>query len=567
MDHSLRQRLFGVALAGALFLPLTSCEKPGGSEAPTTSASPSAPEATAPAAPKVAVAANGPEAARFNEVTAQLDPGGFSYAYFSTEKFLSNLSAQLDKVREFTKDSGNSGDESVAKGFDLAKRVIQGSGIEEISGVGSSAISVGSDGLRSKLFIHHESGRDKGVLWALVGPPAHPLVTLDLLPAQTAVAAFVDFDPPLLVKLIGDAIKASGEANAQQSFNQMMASISSATGMPADQALKTLVGPAGLILTLDPAKEVQYPLPTGAINFPAPTLALVLTSKDDHMFSQLEAMIMANPGSTKVDEPGLRIRSMAEMPLNPQLKVTPSVARWGDYLILASDAQLVRDIIAAKGKGLKSTPEFAKVTSGLPDKGNGFYYVSSTYTNATSKMMTQMFENNDALPPAQKSLLSNVFKQMAGVTTYSLSSRLENGWLLTSNQTRVGGAPDFAGLMFTAFMAGAAPGFEAAREKAKTAKASSNARQIAVACTAYASDHGGKFPNTLEELVPTYLPNAAALRSPFNAADPVGYNYTSGLTSSSPADATLLSDRFSEQSNHERVIVHVDGSVQTTKIP
>jgi type II secretory pathway pseudopilin PulG len=571
MDHSLRQRLLGVALAGALFLPLTSCDKPGTGEA-SSNPSPAAPgpaaESAAPAAARMAVTAGTPEAAGFNEVAAQLDPGGFSYLYFRTESFLSRLSAQLDKIREIALSGGSAPDqESVKKGFDLAKRLLEASGLEEISGVGSSGLSTGVNGIRNKVFIQHAPGHDKGVLWAFVGPARHPLETEDLLPARTALAFFNDINPPLLANLIGDAVKSSGEASAQESYNKMMASISSATGMPADQALKTLVGPAGLIMTLDPAHEVQYPLPTGAISFPAPGLAIVLHATDDHMFTQLETMIMANPSSTKVDEPGLRIRSMAEMPMTPQFKVTPSVARWGEYIILASDVQLVRDIVGAKGKGVATTEEFKKLADGLPTTGNGFYYASSAFSTTMGKLQAQIFANNDALPPQQKALFMSIFKQQAGASGLTISARLDNGWLMASNQIWSSGTPDLAGLFFSAMAASAMPAFETAREKAKTTQAESNARQVGIACLSYASDHNGKFPATLQELVPDFLPEQATLKSPFNATEAIGYEYTPGLTTSSPADATLLSDRFSEESIHERVVVHVDGSVQSTKVP
>jgi hypothetical protein len=234
---------------------------------------------------------------------------------------------------------------------------------------------------------------------------------------------------------------------------------------------------------------------------------------------------------------------------------------------VASDAQLVRDIVGAKGKGAASTPAFQKLTEGLPTKGSGFYYASSDFSTAMSKLQTQMFTSNDTFTPEQKQLFMNVFKQQAGASSFTVSSRLDNGWLLASNQAWAGAAPDFAGLFFSAMAASAAPAFETAREKAQTTRAETNARQIGIACISYASEHNGKFPATLQELVPDFLPEASTLKSPFNASEAVGYNYTPGLTTSSPADATLLSDRFSAQSVHQRVVVHVDGSVESTKVP
>src|SRR4051794_15112507 len=43
----------------------------------------------------------------FNEVAAQLDPGGSFYLYLSTQQWLSNLSGQLGQYREMLLNSAN----------------------------------------------------------------------------------------------------------------------------------------------------------------------------------------------------------------------------------------------------------------------------------------------------------------------------------------------------------------------------------------------------------------------------------------------------------------------------
>ena len=85
----------------------------------------------------------------------------------------------------------------------------------------------------------------------------------------------------------------------------------------------------------------------------------------------------------------------------------------------------------------------------------------------------------------------------------------------------------------------------------------SNANQIGIACKAYAIDHDGNFPPSLDALSP-YL-QKRFLISPFNPADPVGYRLTPGLKDKPPYDAILIEDKFVPPVKHERIIVYADG--------
>src|SRR5436309_2666522 len=81
------------------------------------------------------------EKTSFQEVTAQLDPGGNLFAYFGTEQWISGASDQVSSWRGILQVAPVLTDEQRAeanKGFDLATRLIRNSGLEEISGVGMS---------------------------------------------------------------------------------------------------------------------------------------------------------------------------------------------------------------------------------------------------------------------------------------------------------------------------------------------------------------------------------------------------------------------------------------------
>jgi hypothetical protein len=124
----------------------------------------------------------------------------------------------------------------------------------------------------------------------------------------------------------------------------------------------------------------------------------------------------------------------------------------------------------------------------------------------------------------------------------------------------------FAAIFVLAIGAGIAlPAFAVARERAQEAASMNNGRQIAIACRAYAADHNGSFPPTLNELVPKYLPNAKTLTCPLTGpSQPIGYEYYGGKDSDPGSRILLVSKGASRVHNKgtRRVVVHVDGSAE-----
>ncbi len=115
------------------------------------------------------------------------------------------------------------------------------------------------------------------------------------------------------------------------------------------------------------------------------------------------------------------------------------------------------------------------------------------------------------------------------------------------------------------FLAGLAlPVFGAVQEKAKLTQSLSNGRQIAIGCRAYATDHGGEFPKTLDELVPKYLPDAKLLTSPVSGPSvPIGFEYYGGKDSD-PGSKVLLVSKAAVRGK-QRVVIHADSSGEVAR--
>jgi hypothetical protein len=104
----------------------------------------------------------------------------------------------------------------------------------------------------------------------------------------------------------------------------------------------------------------------------------------------------------------------------------------------------------------------------------------------------------------------------------------------------------------------ALPVFNTVQQKAKATQSLSNAKQIALACRLYAADNDGKFPPTLQDLVPTYIQSQKIFSDPMDPTHaPIGYDYFGGKDSD-PPDTVLLRSKVALHGM--RVVVYSDSS-------
>ena len=550
----------GFFLGSLAILGFGGCQK----QEPAGSSTGSIFTATAPAppAPPSPVSA---EPSSFDEVAAQLDRGGSFYAYVSTESWIAGLAAQFGSLRDILLAMPNVANvadrKSAETAFQIVTNLCTHSGIGQVTGVGASSFALEPGLYRSKVFIHHHAGKGDGVFWSAFGKTPHPLTALELLPADTALAGFGDLDLAAVVAFLRREVEQSGVPEAQQGLAQMLKEFPTAAGMTLDEALGSLGGSLGFVLTLDSAKRLELPVGEEKISIPAPRAALLVQVKDDRIFKRLDQLLAASPGLVKTDEAGLQMRSLPS-PMPPPVELRPTVALWGGYLILATDDQLVRDLIAAKttGKGFKSAAEFAKLTAGLPVEGNSFQLTTAAFGETVARVQREMVKGQPGATAEQLAMLEKLLGSQKAGSTFSVSAHLPNGWLAVGKGSQGASQLLAPALIVPAIGAGMAlPVFSEVRVRGNATKSLSNAKQIATACLIYATDNNGKFPPTLAALVPDYLPVATIFVSPFAPDEPAGYTYHAGLTQKSPPKAVLIEDKFAGREK-KRVIVHVDGS-------
>lgn len=507
----------------------------------------------------------------YDEVAAQLDPGGSFYLYLSTEQWLANLGTSIDTMRQaiVTPSLPDEQREQAERAFKIMQDLVQRSGLQDVTGLGASSIALDPGLHRNKVFVHHHAGKGDGFLWNAFGKAPHALDPLAFLPSDTALASFSDVDIKLLVQFVRDEIAASKSPEAQQALDQAMLKFSMMAGMTIDEALASLGGAAGVVITLDPAKPMAIPMPAagGKNTIPTPRLALFFKTNDDRIFKKIDEGMGQIPNVEKVDEAEVNMRTMS-LPLSPEMVVRPTAAQWGGWLIIATDDQLVRDLIAAKtsGKGFTATPEFQKLSGGLPSEGNGFQLVTELFAKTMMDFQKGVMQEG-SMPPEQAAIMEKLMSFQKPGAAYAVWTRRPDGWLSVGKSAK--GAEQFLVPLVVAPVAIAAgmalPVFSKVQDKGKATKSLSNAKQIGLACKLWALDNDGAFPPSLEVLVPDYIPTTQVFISPFNSTMPMGYTYHAGLTENSPPETVLIEDTFAPGAG-QNVVVHVDISGEVTTL-
>jgi hypothetical protein len=474
------------------------------------------------------------EKTSYNEVTSQLDSGGNFYLYLGTAQWLDNLSTKVGSFRQTLASLPNLKPEDAAnvnKAFDIATRLIKDSGIEDVSGVGMSSVEIEKGMYRNKMLMHHYPGKGDGFLWQLAGGEPHPLTGLDFLSTDTAMAVFSDADLPLLWNVVKKEIAKADLPPAEQWLNNLPVQFQRQTQVKWNDFLDSLGGEFGLLVTLDPDKDLSLPLPGAALKIPQPGLLLAVKVKDDTIFNRIDLALKSNPQVSQANKPDFKMRTLrVPLPLIGELR--PSAASSVGYLFVASDDSLIRDALAVKsGKksGLKSTDEFKHLAKGLPDQGNQFVFVSQHFAETIMQVQQQAISANTKTQPAVAQWLQSVYHSQPSFL-YSVGMNTPEGCLTIEN-----GSQGYASTALLApvavvgmLSAIAIPNFVKARATSQQNACINNLRQIDGAKQQWALEKGKKATDvpTREDLLP-FLRQWPTC--------PAGGTYTIGAVNEQPA--------------------------------
>ncbi len=374
----------------------------------------------------------------FQRVAANLDTDGVIYLYWDAEKALGELNKKLESVRDIAvSDPSLSQVEktSLQKNFDLGIHLILTSGIQGVKAFGLSSRQV-EPGLFLNKTYTYLPGRS-GFVWNSLARARHNFPFIKMIPEDAEGFTFFDLDLAVLWKAVSKELAESGVpevAQWQQHFAQQAKAF---TGLSLDDLLGSLGDQLGVLVTLDRQLTVRIPTGDEQIEMPEPAAALLWKVRNDKLFDRLDALFSMNPKVSKIEDPGLRLRVLQGVEEIPYL--TPSLARYGDYLILSSSEKLVRAIVSAdsgKTKGILSSSDFNSLASGVAEKGNSVTYLGKRFQKTLGDLQVKVGQMRESGNPILEAMSAKFSAMAADAATYSVGGATQDGWFTTGKTTK-----------------------------------------------------------------------------------------------------------------------------------
>lgn len=442
----------------------------------------------------------------FAEVTAKLETGGSLYVYLSTEQFLGGLAGKIENLAAFLSDVAQVNEDErrqMEQVFAAVANQVRRSGVESIAGVGMSVIEA-EPGLHRARWVMHRRGSPEGYLWRFFGSAPHPLHSAQWLPADTAWTTFGDLDLEAIWQTLKSAAEQAELTPLVEQLQAVSQQVLQVTGRSLEDQLASLGGDLGVVLTLDPAKPFTLSMEGASVSdLPEPGLLLAISVEDDGLYDWAVAQLAQNPQASQGEAAGARWHSLPSIGRAP-FPVQPTVARVGNYLLLATQTALVERVarvLQGAEPGLDETEEWKRLTRSLPSEGNSYCFVSSRFGEALTRVQQSLLEQQMAQEGAPNVDLAKVqeffgLSMTAAVFSVSWCDDFGWQWVGQSTQDPVGSIARAALLMPAGLLAGVAvPAIVTARERAQSAVCMNHARQVWMAMEMYTLEHDNVLPS------------------------------------------------------------------------
>jgi prepilin-type processing-associated H-X9-DG protein len=407
-------------------------------------------------------------------------------------------------------------------------------------------------------------------LFALYGSRA-PLddAALRLIPKDAASASAARIDLGSAWDMVMRIIEL---VEGRDGFQQIQGAIAAFEGQTQMHVKQDLIDSVGDVM-------VFYNKP-GPMMMAAGEMGMVLGLKDPQKFSRgidqlldyADRRLASNQTPRQAMSPSIQrskvgdvdVRYLAGIPM-----FSPAFAVKGSNAFLAISPMALNAAIAQAEQpqsSLLDNSDFQSVRAKLPQHAVAMSYEDTRQLAAGAYAMIATFGpmlagRADApvdialLPPLSK-IQEKLFGGVCVLTA-------DSGELVTRQYSAVGvNLSLFAGGGTPILAAMLLPALNQAREKARDANCASNLKQIGLACHMYADKHGGKFPDSLDQLVGEYLPSEKILHCPSAPNQTaISYGYCQGYT---PKNVYRIL-AFDVDSNHRggsRNVLFCDGHVE-----
>jgi len=343
------------------------------------------------------------DAARFQAVTGQLDPGGVVHAYLSVDGDLKAIAGYVNSMMtELRKMEPGVPEVNVPA-------LLRVTGLDAVSAMGFSSIRTG-DGFRNKTYIHTPEGR-RGLL-RLMGGDSKPFEVLKLAPAGSDFVIEQDLNFKTLYESVvegaGVVMGEEGKAMVQMALKQPMPPPITFT---MEKVMADLDTKLTVIIDADPTKMIQLPDAPKGLKIPQLKGAVLLEGLGwvaDELTKVLEPMLAQGGNHAPpfkivrnanwvgmqmaIENQGISEREkkeITELGLDTALLAhhVPS-----GKLVLASAKDFADRLFAPK-PGLDQDPAFQKTMNGLPMEGTALTYASPAFFSS----LRQSFEKINEL--------------------------------------------------------------------------------------------------------------------------------------------------------------------------
>ena len=481
------------------------------------------------------------EKTSFNEVTSKLDSQGNMLLYLSANGFMEFVDDAIKQIKEGIKLSQNNNLESkeqIVKIFDMVTRILHNSGIGEVSGVGVSSIAIDKGFYRNRIILHHYKNQGKGEIWNLLGAESHNLDVVNLLPKNTALTSFSDFDFANLFEWISKEIKNSGDEKLIDNFDKFQLELKSTQNIDLKNILATINNRIGFIITLDPTKKVSIPVQQQMIQIPEPALAIVIAVKDDTLFNLIDSK--CPPNMKRINDGNSKKILMQSIPIFP-VPFSPSIVQQDGLLILASTSELIYDILDAKTNktGFVKSELFNKMSKSIDLNGNAIEILTPNFSKTLADCQKQIIAKK--LPNEASQLLEKYFAQTNEMSWFSVCKKTEEGFETTINSNIKAGpvllaATTIAPLSIMAAMV--LPSLGNVKDKANQAACLANLNALGKGTLLSADDRrDGSFPKSLEQLISEDYASPGLIRCKITGKQ---YIYNTGYTINDDSDKILI---------------------------
>jgi type II secretory pathway pseudopilin PulG len=430
----------------------------------------------------------------FYEVTSNLDKGGNLYLYASTEKIMKTVEEFALTLRNLLEKNiskiskSQPGEPEPLQVFDFVYNLFKNSGLNEISGIGLSSVTMENNLNHTTLNIHHYKNKGKGLMWNMMESNPHPLKGLSYLPKETVIASFSDFRLQELWNWILKEAETSNLPKLKKGLESVKPMLQM-QGIELEKLLGSMTGRIGWVLSMDESKMVPIPSPKGTIEIPTPALALVLGVQDTYIFDLLAKMIPMAKKSEEKDAKKLTI------PIPPMpIPLEPTIIQEDGLLIIASNSQIIDNILESnkKGNGLTTTEDFKKISQNMPDKGNSFRYISSKLFKMIMDIQKKTMEKEGKVSEENKAAMDFLELFPKEWSMYGVIQNTDEGFLMKYNHTL---NLEYAILLPATATLGvvaaiAIPNFITATQKGKQKATMGTLKSISTAIEAYWVDNG-----------------------------------------------------------------------------